>query len=150
MTTAWTPIDFRIETTPVPTATATTAVGTGGPETSGSTVSPSSPLTQSCFVLARMSETFEFLEQIGDPDLVGPAHVDAALDGGADVVAVDVAVEDAVAADDDDRVTDLGPRGLETGDRVVGRVEQEHHLVAQIGDRLLVRRIRRRSRTRHR
>ena len=48
---------------------------------------------------------------------------------------MDVAVEDAVAADDHDRIADLGPRGLEAGDRFVGRIEQEHDLVAQVGNR---------------
>ena len=66
---------------------------------------------------------------------MGSAHVDATLDRSADVVAVDVAVKDAVAADDHDRIADLGPRGLEAGDRFVGRIEQEHDLVAQVGNR---------------
>ena len=46
---------------------------------------------------------------------------------------VHVAVPHAVAADDDDRVAELAPRAPELGDRVVGRVQEEHDLVAQVG-----------------
>ena len=76
----------------------------------------------------------DLLEQVGDPDLMRSARFDAGFDRGADVVGVDVAVPDAVAADDDDRVAERAPRVLERGDRRVGRVEQVHHLVAQAGD----------------
>ena len=59
---------------------------------------------------------------------------DAGLDRGADVVGVHVAVPEAVAADDDDRVAEVAPRGLEAVDAVVGRLEEVHHLVAEVGD----------------
>ena len=73
----------------------------------------------------------DLLEQVGDPDVARPAGLDAGLDGAADVVGVHVAVPEAVAADDHDRVAERGPRLLERVDgRVVG-VEQVHHLVAQ-------------------
>ena len=80
----------------------------------------------------------ELLEQVGDPDLVRATDGDAALDGRTDVVAVDVAVEDSVATHDHDRVAHLGPRGLEPLDLGIGCVEEEHDLVAQVGDRRLV------------
>ena len=47
---------------------------------------------------ALLLELLDLLEQVGDPDLLGAAGVDGRLDGGADVVGVDVAVPDAVAA----------------------------------------------------
>ena len=67
--------------------------------------------------------------QVGDPDLAGAAGLDARLDRRADVVGVDVAVPQPVAADDHDRLADLHPRGLEGVDLLVGGVEQVHHLV---------------------
>ena len=73
----------------------------------------------------------DLLEQIGDADLARPpVAVEGGLDGGADVVGVDVAVPDPVAADDDDRVADLPPALLEVLDAVVGEVAEEHHLVS--------------------
>ena len=51
----------------------------------------------------------DLLEQVGDADLGGTPGDDAGLDGGADVVGVHVAVPDAVAADDDDRVAERAP-----------------------------------------
>ena len=61
----------------------------------------------------------DLLEQVGHPDLAGAAAVQGGLDGVADVVGVDVAVPEAVAADDHDRVADAGPHVLERRD---GRV----------------------------
>ena len=58
----------------------------------------------------------------------------AASIGGADVVGVDVAVPDAVAADHHDRVADAGPHVLERRDGLVGRLEEVHDLVAQVGE----------------
>ena len=53
----------------------------------------------------------DLLEQVGDPDLLRPAaEVERHLDRGADVVGVDVAVPQPVAADDHDRVADRAPR----------------------------------------
>ena len=62
----------------------------------------------------------------------------AASIGGADVVGVDVAVPDAVAADDHDRVADARPHVLERGDGLVRRLEEVHDLVAQVADVVLV------------
>ena len=76
---------------------------------------------------------FDLVEQVGDPDVAGTPAVDGRLDGRADVVGVDVAVPQPVAADDDDRVADPGPHVLEGGDRLVGRLEEVHDLVAQVG-----------------
>ena len=74
------------------------------------------------------------LVQVGDADLGGTTGDDAGLDGGADVVRVHVAVPDAVATDDDDRVAEVAPGLLELRDRVVRHVEEVHHLVSQLGD----------------
>jgi hypothetical protein len=76
----------------------------------------------------------DLFEQVGDPDAAGPAAVERRLDGGADVVGVDVAVPHAVAADDHDGVADAGPHLLERPDGVVGRLEQVHDLVAEVAD----------------
>ena len=92
---------------PSPVATATTAVVTGS--TGAGRRRRSGSRTQ--------RSSFDLLEQVGDPDVAGPAGVDGGLDRGADVVGVDVAVPDAVAADDHDRVADAGPHVLERGDR---------------------------------
>ena len=61
----------------------------------------------------------------------GRPGLDPGLHCRADVVGVHVAVPDAFAADDDDRVAERSPRVLEGRDRRVGRVEEVHHLVAQ-------------------
>ena len=53
------------------------------------------------------------LGEVGDPDPARATHVEGRLDRGADVVGVDVAVVEAVAADDDDRVADPRPDVLE-------------------------------------
>ena len=68
----------------------------------------------------------------------GPPGVDAGLDGRADVVGVDVAVPEAVAADHDDGVADAGPHLLEGLDGVVRRAQEVHDLVAQVPDRVLL------------
>jgi hypothetical protein len=47
---------------------------------------------------------------------------------------VDVAVPDPVAAHDDDGVADAGPHVLEGRDGVVVRLQEVHHLVAEVGD----------------
>jgi len=73
----------------------------------------------------------DLVEQVGHLDAVGTAGADACLDGGADLVGVDVAVPRAVAAHYHDRVTQLVPAGLEVVEHVVGGVEQEHDLVAR-------------------
>ena len=70
------------------------------------------------------------LEQVGDADPVGSPDGDAGLDSCADVVRVDMAVPDAVAADDDDRIAEFSPGVLEARHGVVRCVEEEHDLVA--------------------
>ena len=119
--------------TPSPTATATTAVATGSVG-----VRRLVDRAAAGDALAHPALLLDLLEEVGDPDLPGPADVDGGLDGGADVVGVDVAVPDAVAADDDDRVADAGPHVLEGGDRLVGRLEEVHDLVAEVGDAAVV------------
>ena len=111
---------------PSPTATATTPVvtcSTGAAPALGLLPDP-----RLLFALLHL------LVQVGDADLGGTTGDDAGLDGGADVVRVHVAVPDPVAADDDDRVAEVTPGLLELRDRVVGRVEEVHDLVAQLGD----------------
>ena len=61
----------------------------------------------------------DLLEEVGDADVGGTTRDDAGLDGAADVVGVHVAVPQAVAPDDDDRVAERGPRVLERVDAVV-------------------------------
>ena len=75
------------------------------------------------------------LEQVGDADLLRPpVERERDLDRGTDVVGVDVAVPEPVAADHDDRVADLAPTVLEGVDPLVGEVEEVHHLVALLAD----------------
>jgi hypothetical protein len=77
----------------------------------------------------------DLLEQVGDTDVERSAvEVEGRLDRRPDVVGVDVAVPDAVATDDDDRVADVPPTLLEGTDVVVGEVAQEHHLVTLLAD----------------
>ena len=85
--------------------------------------------------LATACSLGDLLEQVGDADLLRPSvEVERDLDRGADVVGVDVAVPEPVAADDHDRVADLAPALLEGVDPVVGEVEEVHHLVALLAD----------------
>src|SRR3546814_16620226 len=58
---------------------------------------------------ALLLDLVELVEQVGDADLARPPDLDGGLDGGADVVGVDVAVEDAVAPADHDPVADPRP-----------------------------------------
>jgi hypothetical protein len=123
------PCTFRFENSsasPSPLHTATTAVVTGG-----------SPAPARLGVvalqlgLAQGVLLGDLLEQVGHPDLLRPAtEVERDLDGGADVVGVDVAVPQAVAADDDDRVADRSPPLLEGLDARRRQVEEVHDLVA--------------------
>ena len=62
----------------------------------------------------------------------GRPGVDPGLDGGPDVVGVDVAVPQPVAADHHDGVADARPHLLEVVDGVVRRVQEVHDLVAQV------------------
>ncbi len=73
----------------------------------------------------------DLLEQIGHADLLRTTvEIERDLDGGADVVGVDVTVPEAVTADHDDRVADLAPPVLERVDAIVDEVEEVHDLVA--------------------
>ena len=62
-----------------------------------------------------------------------PTGIDSRLDDRADVVGVDVAIPQPVPAHHHDRVTQRVPGHLEVVDVLVGRREQEHHLVAGAG-----------------
>ena len=98
----------------------------GGPSGHRSADAPDSS------ALANPGLLLDLVEQVGDTDVAGPAGVEGGLDRGADVVGVDVAVPQAVASDDHDRVADAGPDVLEGRERVVGRLEEVHDLVAQV------------------
>ena len=74
---------------------------------------------------------FDLLPEVGDPDAAGPAGLQGRLDGGADVVGVDVAVPQAFAAHHDDRVAQTRPHLAEGREGLVGRFQQVHDLVAQ-------------------
>ena len=65
--------------------------------------------------------------EVGDPDPVRPARLDARLHGRARVVDVDMDVPQPVAADDDERVAEPVEPGPQRGDgRVVGLQEVDH------------------------
>ena len=115
---------------PSPETTATTLVVGGGPVALDARARPGG-----AHALAHPALLLDLLVEVGDADPCGAPGVHARLDGRADVVGVDVAVPQPVAADDDDGVADAGPHLLEGLDGVVGRVEQVHHLVAQVADR---------------
>ena len=121
---------------PSPTATATTAVVTGSVAWGGSSTAP--PLATPSTHPALLLELPDLLEEVGDADLLGAAGVERGLDGGADVVGVDVAVPDPVAAHHDDGVADAGPHVLERRDGLVGRLEEVHDLVAQVAHAVAV------------
>ena len=65
----------------------------------------------------RRADALDLLGEVGDPDPVRPAGLDAGLDGGADVVDVHVDVPQAVAADHDERVAERGQRVAQRRDR---------------------------------
>ena len=72
----------------------------------------------------------DLLGEVGDPDPVRAPGGDAGLDGGADVVDVDVDVPQPLAADDDERVAERRRAPLRSaGIAVVVGVEEVHHLV---------------------
>ena len=75
-----------------------------------------------------------FIEQVGDANLTGSTSVEGCLNGGTDVVGVNVAVVEAFATDNHDRVTNTGPDFLEGRHLGVIGVEQVHDLVAQVGN----------------
>ena len=87
---------------PSPLATATTAVRGGG-----SVSRP--PPAATARALADPALLLDLLGEVGDPDVAGPAGVECRLDRRADVVGVDVAVPQAVAADHDDGVPEARP-----------------------------------------
>ena len=119
----WTPRDRKMRRMPSPGARPRprrTAPARGG----------GSPRRR-CRRLPHPALLLDLLPEVGDPDLAGPAGLEGGLDGGTDVVGVDVAVPQAVAADDDDRVAEPGPHLAERRDGLVGRLEEVHDLVAQ-------------------
>ena len=101
---------------PSPETTATTLVVGGGP-----VPSLLGPAPGSAHALAHPALLLHLLVEVGHPDAVRSPRVHAGLDGRADVVGVDVAVPQAVAADHDDGVADARPHLLERLNGVVGR-----------------------------
>ena len=71
----------------------------------------------------------DLLGEVGHPDPVRPAGLDAGLDGGAHVVDVDVDVPEPLAADHDQGVAEPGEGAAQRRDGLVGGVEEVHHLV---------------------
>ncbi len=72
------------------------------------------------------------VEEVGNPDLVGPAtQFEGDLDGRPDVVGVHMAVPQAFASHHHDRPADGTPAFLERLDELVAKIEEVHHLVAQ-------------------
>ena len=69
--------------------------------------------------------------EVRHADAVRTAGLDAGLDGRPDVVDVDVDVPRRLAADDDQRVAEVGQRGPQLGDRLLGCVEEVHDLVGR-------------------
>ena len=122
---------------PSPLQTATTAVVTGG--------RPAPARVGTCWPAMRRLAVGvllgDLLEQVGHPDLLrATVEVERDLDRRADVVRVDVAVPEAVAADDDDRVADRTPALLERLDPVVDEIHEVHDLVPLLADVELARR----------
>ena len=116
-TTRWcTPRERKMRPMPSPETTATTLVVGGGPVPSAL-----GPGARSSHALADPALLLDLFVEVGHPDAVWPPGVDAGLDGGTDVVGVDVAVPDAVAPDHHDGVADAGPDLLEGLNGVVGR-----------------------------
>ena len=133
---------------PSPETTATTLVVGGGP-----VALAARPRARGSHALAYPALLFDLLVEVGDPDPLRPPGVHAGLDGRTDVVRVDVAVPQPVPPDHHDGVADARPHLLEGLDGVVGRVQQVHHLVAQVADivrRRAARLRRRRRRPSHR
>ena len=67
--------------------------------------------------------------EVRHPDAVRTSGLDAGLDGGADVVDVNVDVPGGLTTDDDQRVTEHCQRRAQLGDRRLRRVEEVHDLV---------------------
>ncbi len=112
----WTPSERKMRPMPSPETTATTLVVGGGPVALAAGSGP-----RRAHALAHPALLLDLLVEVGHPDPVRPARVHAGLDGRADVVGVDVAVPQPVAADHHDGVADAGPHLLERLDGVVGR-----------------------------
>ena len=125
LTTWWTPSERKMRRMPSPVQTATTAQRTGSRVRLRLGVGAGG--------LAHPPLLFDLLPQVGDPDAAGPARLQRRLDGGADVVGVDVAVPQALPAHHHDRVTQTGPDLAERRERLVGRLEQVHDLVPRSG-----------------
>ena len=128
LTTWWTPSDRKMRRMPSPVQTATTAQRTGSGVRLG--------LGLGAGRLAYPPLLLDLLPQVGHPDAAGPAGLEGRLDGGADVVGVDVAVPQAFAAHHDDRVAQTRPHLPERRQGLVGRFQQVHDLVARPGARL--------------
>ena len=85
--------------------------------------------------LALLVLLVDLFEEIAHTDRLRPsAEVERHFDRRPDLVGVHVTVPESVAADHDDRVTDLAPAFLELADVLVGQVEEVHHLVALLAD----------------
>ena len=85
--------------------------------------------------LAYPALLLDLLHEVGDANLPGAAGVESGLNGRADVIGVDVAVPQAVAAHHDDGVADAGPHVLEGRDGLVVGFEHVHDFVTEVADR---------------
>ena len=85
--------------------------------------------------LADPALLLDLLGQVGDPDVPGPAGVEAASMAGPMSSVWMWQFHSPSPPDHHDRVAEPGPHLLEGGDGVVGGLEQVHDLVAQAGQR---------------
>src|SRR5665213_3636533 len=80
----------------------------------------------------------DLVGEVGDANLTRSPGVEGGFDRGADVVGVDVAVVETVAANDDDGVTNARPDFAEGVHLGVVSVEQVHDLVAKVRQRRII------------
>ena len=74
------------------------------------------------------------LTEVGHANVARTSRVNRCLDGGADVVSVDVTVVEPVTADDHDRIADARPDLAKSVHRRVVGVEQVHDFVTKLRD----------------